>query len=53
VIAPKESPIQNIDHGTSQDGWVAFVLPENAKQVTLRVGYYDGQRTDIPLALFQ
>jgi hypothetical protein len=52
VVSPKDCPIQNIDHGTSQDGSVTFILPENAQQVGLRVGYYDGQRSDIPLLLF-
>lgn len=51
VVSPKDCPIQNIDRGTSQDGSVTFILPETAQHVTLRVGYYDGQRSDIPLAL--
>lgn len=52
VIAPKDSPIQNIAKGTSQDGTVTFIVPENAHRVILRVGYYDGQKSDIPLPLF-
>ena len=52
VISPKDCPIENISKGTTKDGMVTFILPENAQQVRLRVGYYDGQRTDIPLALF-
>jgi hypothetical protein len=52
VLSPKDCTIQNIDHGTSLDGAVTFVLPENSQQVRLRVGYYDGQKTDIPLSVF-
>jgi hypothetical protein len=49
--SPKDSPIQNIDHGTSQDGEVTFIVPEATPFATLRVGYYEGQRTDIALKL--
>ncbi len=52
VVAPKDCPIENIAKDTTKDGTVTFILPENAQMVRLRVGYYDGQKNDIPLSVF-
>lgn len=52
VASPKDCPIQIIAKGTIEDGTVTFVVPENTQRVILRVGYYDGQKSDIPLPLF-
>jgi hypothetical protein len=52
VASPKNCPIENIDKGTTKDGNVMFIVPDNARRVVLRVGYYDGQKSDITLPLF-
>jgi hypothetical protein len=49
VASPKDCPNDLIPKGTTKDGNVTFIVPNNARRVVLRVGYYEDQKSDITL----
>ena len=50
LLAPTKAPNENVDVDSSKTGDVIFKIPATAKKATLRVGYYDGQRSEIAFA---